>query len=485
MSSNPFRKPVEHVVEEMNLVEWPLGLLCDQRRPGENTIVCSDSHWDAATGRYIQRRVTVTGGDAWGLPTSQDVDVLLALMKLTNARNGFSERMLRLSLYEIRCSLLWPSDGRYKRRLREAMLRLFGVSIAYDNAWRSNGKWKSLTAFHLLDNLALTNTLSNFDPDEEQYIKWNDNIVESMQSRHTKSLDWKFYLSLRLPTTKRIYRFLDKRFNLGPEWTFNVEELAKEKLGMSRNSPVWECRRQLAKSFEELESRGFLAVEKNRFERVGKGSFVVHLRDAVRRKGRVAEQPMDAPPKGTLAQELWKRGMTNGVQLAASFAEEHIRTQITNFDHRRSKGERLTAGWLRRAIEAPGGYSFRKGYKSDSQRQAEATATAERVRQQAVREDIRRDRDVAFRREKAEQSRRVDLYVGRLADDERINLEQRALEAASEALRHSYFFAKKSNLVRYLAEARYEMLFAYLNDSGLLPQEGEKDRADSSREEKN
>ena len=43
-------------------------------------------------------------------------------------------------------------------------------------------------------------------------FKWNEVIFRSFQSGNLKQIDLEFYLKLRLPTTKRVFRFLDKRF---------------------------------------------------------------------------------------------------------------------------------------------------------------------------------------------------------------------------------------------------------------------------------
>ena len=43
-------------------------------------------------------------------------------------------------------------------------------------------------------------------------FRWNEVIFQSFQSGNLKQLDLELYLKLRLPTTKRMYRFLDKRF---------------------------------------------------------------------------------------------------------------------------------------------------------------------------------------------------------------------------------------------------------------------------------
>ena len=50
------------------------------------------------------------------------------------------------------------------------------------------------------------------DPLPLSSFRWNEVIFESFQSGNLKQLDLEFYLRLRLPTTKRMFRFLDKRF---------------------------------------------------------------------------------------------------------------------------------------------------------------------------------------------------------------------------------------------------------------------------------
>ena len=212
-----FSELPEQGLEELNLVEFPLGLLVERIPDSSKTLEFSDTIKDQSTGRELQRKVTVAGSEKWGLPNWQDIDVLLALMKLTNDKQGFRERTVSFSLYELREVLGWPDNGWASKRLARSLKTLVGITVVYENAWRKNGKWTSLNAFHLLDNVKLTNTLADFDPDEDQHLKWNDVIVESVQASNTKGINWEFYRSLRLPTSKRLYRFLDKRFAASPQ----------------------------------------------------------------------------------------------------------------------------------------------------------------------------------------------------------------------------------------------------------------------------
>ncbi|MEJ7639827.1 MAG: hypothetical protein WKF75_18120, partial [Singulisphaera sp.] len=87
---------------------------------------------------------------------------------------------------------------------------------------------------------------------------WNETIFKSFQAGYIKQLDLKFYLRLIYPTSKRIFRFLDKRFYHRPEWEFDLREFAFVRVGLSRN---YEGNIQIARKLEpairELEEQGF------------------------------------------------------------------------------------------------------------------------------------------------------------------------------------------------------------------------------------
>ena len=89
-------------------------------------------------------------------------------------------------------------------------------------------------------------------------FRWNEVIFQSFQSGNLKQLDLEFYLKLRLPTTKRMYRFLDKRFYRRSRLDFDLRSLACEHIGLSRSYAPTELKRRLKPALEELEQLGFL-----------------------------------------------------------------------------------------------------------------------------------------------------------------------------------------------------------------------------------
>ena len=168
-----------------------------------------------------------------GLPTSLDDEVLVGLIQLTKRRSNFTDAKVQFSRYELIELLGWPQSGQSYRRIEEALHRWVGVVLMYENAWWDNAakSWVD-EQFHVLDNVTLydrerwrtsarngkagqggTRRLETEKPPLPlSSFRWNEVIFQSFQSGNLKQLDLEFYLKLRLPTTKRMYRFLDKRF---------------------------------------------------------------------------------------------------------------------------------------------------------------------------------------------------------------------------------------------------------------------------------
>src|SRR5262249_25752767 len=114
--------------DELNLAEFPIALLADRVPRGQTTLYFEDQHG----------RLTVTGSDAYGLPTAADADVIVALIYLTKIRNDFSDVKVDFSRYELIKLLKWPDDGRSYKRLGGSLNRWVGVSLYYNKCWWNN-----------------------------------------------------------------------------------------------------------------------------------------------------------------------------------------------------------------------------------------------------------------------------------------------------------------------------------------------------------
>ena len=264
--------------DELNLAEFPIAALTDRIPDGQTTMVFED-RLERRDSTPIVRRLTIMGTHKHGLPTSLDDEVLVGLIQLTKRRSNFTDPRVQFSRYELIQLLGWPQSGQSYRRIEEAMHRWVGVVLMYENAWWDNQarSWVD-EQFHVLDNVTLYDRErwrtsarggkagkgekpgSKVDkpPLPLSSFRWNEVIFRSFQSGNLKQLDLEFYLKLRLPTTKRMYRFLDKRFYRRSRLDFDLRSLACEHIGLSRSYAPTELKRRLKPALEEMEQLGFL-----------------------------------------------------------------------------------------------------------------------------------------------------------------------------------------------------------------------------------
>ncbi len=343
--------------DELNLAEFPIAALTDRIPNGQTTLVFEDK-LERKDHPPIVRRLTIMGTAKHGLPTSTDDEILVGLIQLTKRKSNFTNAKVPFSRYELIELLGWPQSGASYRRIEEALHRWVGVVLMYENAWWDNTEksWVDEN-FHVLDNVTLYDRErrkravkngkaaakpavgrrprkvgTEGDPLPLSSFRWNEVIFESFQSGNLKQLDLEFYLKLRLPTTKRMFRFLDKRFYRRERLDFDLKTLACEHIGMSRSYAPTELKRRLKPAIEELEQLGFLEPlsPEDRYSWVCKGSWRILL---IR-----AQPPSSAeaqtPERATLQELLVARGVSTRVaqELVAGHPPGRVRTKVEVFD---------------------------------------------------------------------------------------------------------------------------------------------------------
>lgn len=341
--------------DELNLAEFPIAALSDRVPDGQLTLVFEDK-LEQRDSEPIVRRLTIMGTPKHGLPTSLDDEVLVGLIQLTKRRSNFADARVTFSRYELIELLGWPQSGHSYRRIEEALHRWVGVVLMYENAWWDNHakSWVD-ESFHVLDNVTLYDRErrrpakpakgikaaapkrakkvgAEGDPTPLSSFKWNEVILRSFQSGNLKGLNLEFYLKLRLPTTKRMFRFLDKRFYRRTQLDFDLRTLACEHIGLSRTYAPTELKRRLRPALEELEGLGFLEPldPEERYSFVARGSWRIIL---IRGSGTQGEA---VPPTeaSDLVDALKARGVTpsSAEELVRAHPPARIRTKIEVFD---------------------------------------------------------------------------------------------------------------------------------------------------------
>ncbi|MBX9626145.1 MAG: replication initiator protein A [Gemmataceae bacterium] len=447
--------------DELNLAEFPLSLIGDCPPKGIRMLVFEDRIRDQATGEVVTRRLTVSPSDQHGLPTAIDEDVLVALVALTRKANGFTNRVVPFTRYQLLRLLDWPDKGQSYRRLEESLKRWVGVTLYYEKAWwdKAEQAWVD-EHFHIIDNVSIYDLEARRRKQRRtgqvelplSTFAWNDVIFQSFQAENLKKLDLRVYFGLRLAPARRMYRFLDKRFYRRGRWQFDLREFACEHVGFSRTYDNAQLRRKMQPAVEELEAAGVLEplALTERYLQVRRGEWKVLF---IRKQ----EPPAVAPATKLLQAvkaELVQRGVTpaTAAELVDAHSVERLRTKLEVFDwlaeNRDPRLSKNPAGYLVQSIRDD--YVPPKGFEPAAEREAKKRATEER---RARQQEAQARRVAEEEAKRAAERAPVELYWNALTPDQQRELEAEAVRTADPWVREKLAQPKAGEKPSALADA--------------------------------
>lgn len=422
----------------MNLVELPLAAVSDRFLDGAKTVVFIDDVWDEEKRRHVERKLSISGSDLYGLPTAKDEDVLLACVQLSSI-GEFHSPEVHFSRYELLKLLRWPDENKYYKRLATSLRRWKGLTIYSDRAFYDHARKSWVTRdFGIFDNLYVYEREAEEGwkaPAKSRFI-WNEVIYDSFQAGYIKRLDWDLYLSLKDPVAKRLYRLLDKRFYRQNEIVMDLHELAFNKVRISRNYNTAQVKRALLKGIRELEAVWELrhADEDARFRKVSRGKWEAVFVRKRRRKPKPLDSGLSAQ---TLETELAKRGvgLATGAELVAAYPQERVESVIELFDWYNSQGKEKGPGFLVAGIKSAEGFVAPKGFETKAER-ARRKAAAD-SRKQAERE-IEKRREAKRRVREKRREEAFSAFWSSLDEADRRVFEEEALAQAESTKRQGY-----------------------------------------------
>ncbi len=391
--------------DEMNLAEFPFALLADRPGAAGDTLVFTDTV--PGPQGPVERIWTVTGSQEFGLPLAGDELVYVALMEVTREQ-GFADRIIHITRYDLIRRLGWPDKGGSYRRLQAALDRLLGVTIKAERAFWDNRKRRYVdVGFHIIDDYALYDeqpgrkraAADAAKARPQSYVAWNQVIFESFKSGYIKHLDTAFYFGLRSALSRRLYRYLDKkRYDGKRHYRINLRKLAFEKLGMSRSYFPSHIKQELRRAHDELQDKGFL--ESVEYQREGQEELVVYQfasADQPQGRSRQARDPAREADGEDLVQQLMAAGVTRAVayELVEEFAEQ-VRLQLEYLPFRTARD---TAALLVEAIR--GQWAPPASYLQARKQQQEEREAQERERRRREAR-LRQERAAAIERQAAE-----------------------------------------------------------------------------------
>lgn len=250
--------------DEMNLVDLPVFLLSTRSQSGVHVRHYEINEFDRKQHRPVRRRLTVTGDAHHGLPSAAAEEVYLGLLHYTRACNDFVDPIVLFSRGELLKTLGWGYRNSAYQRLGRSFDQLCGVRLKCENFWRDNRarEYRSVENISIIDYYRFRdgrNRITDDFRETHSEMRWGAALFESFDAGYLKKLNLEIALSLK-PLARRLYRMLDKHFHppKRTRLTFDLRELAFERLGMSRNYDVAQIRRYLDPAITELEQIGFL-----------------------------------------------------------------------------------------------------------------------------------------------------------------------------------------------------------------------------------
>lgn len=466
--------------DEMNLAEFPIAALTNRVDPEAKTIVFKDTTYDKKTASLIDRKLTVSASDKYGLPTALDDEVILGLLQLSRLQ-GFRRPEVVFTRYQLLRILGWSDSTKNYRRLEEALKRWIGVTLYYENAWRDkgSGEWKS-AYFHILDNVEIykpgkKNALA---PDGYCYFRWNEVVFKSLQAGNLKSIDFGVYRGLNSAIAKRMYRFLDKRFYQRRSLSFELESFAYEKLGLSRSyRDVAQLKRCLMPAIRELEAMQFLVTVESdqRFSKMRRGVWEVHFDRFVKDDGPQSSLPITVEHTTVMEARLTSHGVTakQAKLIVSEFPEEFVAAKVEALEFLLSRGgdaaPKNPAGFLVNSIRE--NYTMPQGFKTQAEKEKDQQEEAEKKKQRAEAKRKREEAEAAKKKAADEayfeKERRITAFLDSLTPQERSKLEE-------DAVKDSPFGGRLGPLRRavIISHAEKVMLEAQQKGQGNLPLKG-------------
>lgn len=429
---------ITHGRDELNFAEFPLSALSEKSDPSIKTIYFEDTIFDRSKNQLIPRRVTITGSDAFGLPTPLDEDVLLALIQLSKLQ-GFYSKRVHFTRHQLLQILNWAPNGQNYARLEQAFNRWMGVTIYYQGAWRDRQtqSWVD-ESFHMLERVKIFRDEqrgSTIDGVSPSYFEWNEVVFRSFQNGNVKPLNYDFLLLIDSSIAKRLYRFLDKRFYHGSLLEFELKALCYEHIGLSRNLLVADLKRKLLRAISELEERGFLAAipKEERFRKDAPGLWKVVFQKAKHAVVQAEPELSESVP-ATLKELLVEFGVREqkAVELLEKFGAERVRSKLEVATWLKEKRDASLIsnppGYLIASIEK--GFDAPKAFTEESEaevRKRSSDLAAKKIAAVEARRAARQEQETARRRQVVEE------YLSTLTVQDRSDLTAKAIAEADSA----------------------------------------------------
>ena len=241
----------EHTLMEGNLLEYPIFSM--QKRRVDKII--EEYVWQEknGTGEIISERkfkVDCTRG----VPNYFDMDVFNAIMRVYVKKGGvYKKTEIHFTIYELMRELgLQAHDGRTANRVRESLERMAKTNLHFENSFYAE-KEKITKIVHLLSRIEIYEKQKGNRPINMIKVVLDDELVNSIEKKYYKLIDFKIYKALAAGIPRRLYEYLEKKKYRKNKFEIDIRKLAKW-IGL-KTSKISQLKELLRKANNELKEK--------------------------------------------------------------------------------------------------------------------------------------------------------------------------------------------------------------------------------------
>lgn len=250
--------------DEMNLVEHPFALL---KRSAETVLHLEWEKTHPRTGKSLKASWRVEGSGELGLPGPTEERLYLVMMELSREQ-GWPQKVV-FSRHDVLLRLgLCRSAANYAA-IHESFLRLTAVIIdAKRSFWKADAQdFAASLQFHILEEVEIIDEAPGRRkgqiPLALSSFTWSRVLHQSLIAGNVRSFPLDFALSLDLPLSARLFRYLDKHRtgdtqNIRHKFEIELHRLCEIHLGMTSAKYASKLKERLLPALQELRARGFL-----------------------------------------------------------------------------------------------------------------------------------------------------------------------------------------------------------------------------------
>lgn len=443
---------------ELNLCEVPIVIPFNPPSGLKSYRIEAPETWDQDTGQLITKSLEIFPSVANGFPTRFDAGVLRGLLTIAHRDNGFTERKVYMTRYELAKLLQLPTDGRTSKRLRKSMERLSEVRYRVNNIWWDNKRQqrKTFDNFGVLDRAFIVEGKKGrykAEEEKESFFVFGDKLFESLQSGYVREIDFNVMNRFKTHVADQTYLLLKKRFHRQHRVSFPLRKYFQFHLGMSSKYNNAQMKNKLKKGILELEDVGLIEPMPyaDRFEKKGsEWEIVFHQK---KKSGRVRIAKVDQTQTSLfeddlIVRDMVSRGVTRAtaVKLAKEFDEDFIQGKIEILDWKleHNQSPKRPGGWLRSAIKED--WNAPKDFVPRAKREAEAAAIAKAKAERKAKRDAELKREEEERaKDAAEREERWASVMAYLNSLSKADYDQ-CIEAAIENLVPMFRNKARANL---------------------------------------